>query len=214
MKKKSLKNCVITGMPIVGDQDIKACYNVDNSAYWYRLFINNEYVDIGIKEELMKSIELKDKNYEKIEKNRGLLIGYFLQDVKTRLDFKIICWEVKKKDENETGIKNLIEKLKTEANIPKTRDEKYNNMLVSLYNMLPTDESELGITNEIELYGKMFFGSFEEFQFYLKEALEVRKHLRYNDKPIIIQFRFSGLEYVEDIKKKKNTQIYSKESIL
>jgi hypothetical protein len=209
MEKRDLRNCVITGLPTVGNKVIYDPEFKDPSYFRYSSISNYEItiagkkIRINVAADVFVSCYEKDDRYEEIEANRGQLIGYFLQDIKSRLDNKTIYWELENEDKNnQVVLKRLIEDLKKDDQYPKTRKEKYDKMLVSLRDMLSTEESEIGLTNGIELYGRLYFRSYEEFQLYLSEAIDVRKHLRYNDQTNKIQFRISGLEYVEQLKMK------------
>jgi len=163
MTVPSLKNCVITGVPTMGGINIfkhlEFIENIQCHRYWIK--VGDDEVEITITREILIACTKKQGIYNEIEKNRVQLIGYFLEDIKARFGSKLITWEGDQPSEIKTiRLKYLIEELNTDGSIPQKIGEKYDNMLVSLYDMLPTEASELVITTGIELYGKLFFRSF------------------------------------------------------
>ncbi len=196
-----LTNCIITGIPITENHNGNIGVVDDHFIYWYGMIINGERVAINVCKNLMENYNWESELKTELEKNRIIIVGEFLQDDFKKYNYKTFHWNCNLNGkENHINLKELIEEIKQKKDYPKTRKEKYDNLLKFLYTAQKFEGSEIGIFTGIEFYGKLYFGSFEEMQFYLRE-LQRKTLIEYKENNNIVQFTFYGLEYVDTLKK-------------
>lgn len=197
----SLTNCVITGITLTENQDGHETVVDNHYVYWYGMNINGKRVAINICTRLMENSRWESEIKSEIEENRMLLLGEFLKDDFESYNFHTFHWNCDLKGRaKHINLKVLIDELKQKTDHPKTRKEKYDNLLKFLHNSQKFEGSEIEVSNKIEFYAKLYFISFDEMQFYLRE-LQRKTVIEYNEIKSIVQFTFYGLEYVDTLKK-------------
>jgi len=197
----SLTNCIITGLPITENNDGHEHVVDHHWVFWYGMKLNGERVAINICRGLMDNYNYDVEIKTALEENRILLVGEFLKDGFKKYNFKTFHWNCDLKEKNNHfNLKDILFEIKQKADYPKTRKEKYDNLLKHLHNSQKFEGSQLDIPSGIEFYGRLYFISFEEMQFYLRE-LQRKSLIDYDEHANITQFTFYGLEYVDTLKK-------------
>lgn len=201
----NISNCLITGIPISHHGNITI---IDNHyVNWYAITINDQRIPISLCEGLFHELSWQSETRKFIDENRVLLVGEFMKDELKNFKGKVFHWNCKiENKEHHCNIKQLIEELKAKGDYPKTRREKYDNLLKYLHKSQTFEGSELILGTDISFYGKLYFQSFEEMQFYLRE-LQRKNLIEYNETTNIAQFTFYGLEYVDTLKKSSDFDI-------
>lgn len=197
----SLTNCIITGITLTENQDGYETIVDNHYVYWYGMNINGKRVAINVCTRLMENSRWESEINSEIAENRILLLGEFLKDDFESYNFHTFHWNCDLKGRTKhINLKKLIDELKEKTDYPKTRKEKYDNLLKFLHNSQKFEGSEIEISKNIEFYAKLYFISFDEMQFYLRE-LQRKSVIEYNEVKNIAQFTFYGLEYVDTLKK-------------
>lgn len=194
-----LTNCLLTGIPLSKTGDLTLRDN--HYVYWYEMTINGQRIPVSLCQGLFDELDWDSDMKRFVEENKVLLVGEFLKDDCTNFKYKVFHWNCKigeKKDH--INIKQLVDDLKTKGAYPKTRKEKYDNLLKYLHKTQSFEGAEIQISNDIAFYGKLYFLSFEEMQFFLRE-LQRKELIDYRESMQTIQFTFYGLEYVDTLKK-------------
>jgi hypothetical protein len=103
-------------------------------------------------------------------------------------------------------LKDYIDNIISKGDYPKNRKEKYDNLLRFLHQSQPFEGGEVSIWKTIDYYGKLYFQSFGELQFFLRE-MQRKDLIEYNEVKDTIQFTFFGLEYFDTITKSEQLNI-------
>ena len=197
----NLRNCIITGIPITENNDGHETVVDEHYVYWYGMKINGERIAINVCRGLMENYNYDGEIKTALEENRILIIGDFLKDGMKKYQYHTFHWDCNLKGKaKHINLKQLIGEIKEKTDYPKTRKEKYDNLLKYLHNSQTFEGSEVAISKGIEFYGKLYFISFEELQFFLRE-LQRKTLIEYYEIKNIVQFTFYGLEYVDTLKK-------------
>lgn len=208
----SLTNCIITGIPITENNNGHETVKDEHYVFWYGMQINGERIAINVCRSLIDNYEYDGEIKTALEENRKIILGDFLKDGMQKYQYHTFHWNCNLKGKTDhINLKSLIEEIKEKTDYPKTRKEKYDNLLKYLHNSQSFEGSEIQLSRSIELYGKLYFESFEEMQFYLRE-LQRKTLIEYNEQTNIVQFTFYGLEYVDTLKKSAdfNMNMFSK----
>jgi TIR domain len=195
-----LTNCIITGIPITENNNGYES-NVDGSlAFWYGMEINNERIVINVCKTLLNNYEYDTEIKTALDENKLIIIGDFLSDGMKKYQYHTFHWNCDLKGRaRHINLKSLISEIKEKTDYPKTRKEKYDNLLKYLHNSQKFEGTEIEILKDIEFYGKLYFITFEELQFFLRE-LQRKTLIEYDEIKSIVQFTFYGLEYVDSLK--------------
>lgn len=197
----NLTNCIIIGIPITENNNGYETVVDNHYVYWYGMNINGERVAINICRYLMEYRNYEGELKDVLDENRILLVGELLKDGFKKYNRNTFHWNCDLKGrKNHINLKELVEEIKQKTDFPKTRKEKYDNLLKFLHNSQSFEGSEIKISSAIEFYGKLYFLSFDEMNFYLRE-LQRKTLIEYNEYKNIAQFTFYGLEYVDTLKK-------------
>jgi hypothetical protein len=201
----SLTNCLLTGISLTHQGDMTV---VDNHyAYWYAMTINGQRIPINLCQSLFDELSWESAIKKFVDENKVLLVGEFMKDDFKNFKGKMFHWNCKiEGKQNHINIKQLVEEIKEKADYPKTRKEKYDNLLKYLHKSQTFEGSEVQIGADITFYGKLYFQSFEEMQFFLRE-LQRKGLIDYEENTQIVQFTFYGLEYVDTLKKSSDFDI-------
>ncbi len=215
--EREKRQCIITGLPTLDNQNIfdnkisSRNFTVEHdhrNIRYYSININGEKILIKVEMHFLEDCLSEEKAFKELEENRELLIGFFLKDPKANLNNKLVYWEKSHYYGPDClDLKHLSEELKINPKYPKTRKEKYDNLIKYLYDNLPTEESEINISaiiyDHIECFGKLYYKSFDSLKYYLIAAANEDQLIKFNEKTNMIQFTLKGLEYVEKINKSK-----------
>lgn len=203
----SLTNCIITGIPITENNDGQETIVDNHYAYWYGMKIDGERVAINVCSALMRNYDWEGEIKSELEENRILLVGEFLKDGFKKYNYHTFHWNCDLKGRaKHINLKELIAEIKQRTDYPKSRKEKYDNLLKYLHNSQSFEGSEIRIHSGIDFYGKLYFISFDEMNFYLRE-LQRKTLIEYDEQKNIVQFTFYGLEYVDTLKKSADFDI-------
>jgi hypothetical protein len=201
----NLTNCLLTGIPLSHQGDMTITDN--HYVHWYAMTINGQRVPISLCEGLYHELSWDGEIKKFVEANKILLVGEFMKDDFKNFKGKVFHWNCKiEGKQNHFNIKQLVEELKEKGDYPKTRKEKYDNLLKYLHKSQTFEGSELQIGTDITYYGMLYFQSFEELQFFLRE-LQRKNLIEYKEATNTVQFTFYGLEYVDTLKKSSDFDI-------
>ncbi len=205
LKNMALTNCLLTGIPLfeTGDMTIKDNHYI----YWYTIKINGQRISVNICQRLLDELTWESEIKKVLDKDRVFLIGELLKNNLENFKFKVFHWNCKIDGiKNHANLKQLLEESKEQGDYPFTRKEKYDNLLKFLHKSQTFEGSEIQINKDVTLYGSLYFMSFDEMQFFLRE-LQRKGLIDYNESTQIIQFTFYGLEYVDTLKKSSDFDI-------
>jgi TIR domain len=209
----NITNCILTGIPVTENGDSQMTITDEHYVYWYGMQIFGKRVPISICRGLAERYDYAEE-LKKIEENRLILVGHFLNDIENNFKYKVFHWKCDLKGKKDhINLSELIEELNNKTNYPKTRKEKYDNLIKWLHNSQTFEGSKLQLTNSIETFGVLYFQSFGEMQFFLRE-LQRKQLIEYNEIENSVQFTFYGLEYIDTLKKSVDfdMNIFSKPS--
>ncbi len=200
-----IKKCLLTGLPLTEDE----WTNRDNfRIYWYFINVNSEEITVSICESLVNQLTRVESDISKIlNENRTLLIGEFAKDDFKSLRGKIFHASCDTKGKpNHFRLKDFIDNIISKDDYPKNRKEKYDNLLRFLHQSQAFEGGEVSIRKTVDYYGKLYFQSFEELQFFLRE-MQRKELVEYNEVKDTIQLTFFGLEYFDTITKSEQLNI-------
>jgi len=202
----TLTHCLITGISLA-EQETSPTPNGEESVFWYSLNVDGKIVPIALCETLFFDLGWDSETKKIIEENRILLIGEFAKDGFKDLKHKVFHWDCKiDANKNHINLKKLVEEIYAKAEYPKTRKEKYDNLLKFLHKSQSFEGAEIQIDHNITFYGKLYFMFIEEMQFFLRE-LQRKGLIDYRENNQRVQFTFYGLEYVDTLKKSSDFDI-------
>lgn len=136
-----------------------------------------------------------------IQQNRTLLIAEFSKDNFKSLKGKVFHWDCKKENKpNHINLKDFIQEIITKGEYPKNRKEKYDHLLKYLYKTQDFEGAEISIKARRDFYGRLYFDSFDELKFFLRE-MERKEIIKYFEEREKAQFTFYGLEYIDTLQK-------------
>jgi len=201
----NLTNCLLTGIPLSHQGDMTVRDN--HYVYWYAMTINGQRIPISLCQGLFDELSWDSQIKKFVEENKVLLVGEFMKDDFKNFKGKVFHWNCKIEGKpDHFNIKQLVEDIKEKGDYPKTRKEKYDNLLKYLHKSQSFEGSEIEIGTDITFYGKLYFMSFDEMQFFLRE-LQRKGLIEYKEDAQIVQFTFYGLEYVDTLKKSTDFDI-------
>lgn len=201
-----ITHCLLTGIPLI--EKIEFAYRDNSETYWYAFEASNVRIHVSICRSLYEELMWSESEVSKvIKENKTLLIGEFAKDDFKLMRGKVFHWacDVKEK-KNHIRLKEFIEEITASGNYPKNRKEKYDNLLRFLHQTQGFDGGEVAIRKTVDFYGKLFFQSFEELQFFLRE-MQRKELIEYNEEQNKIQFTFFGLEQYDTLIKSEQLSI-------
>lgn len=202
-----LENCLLTNIPLNGEVNWT---NRNNSeVYWYEITVNNETITISLCSKLYDELLWKESDIsKKLDDNRILLIGELAKNGFQTLKRKIFHYNSCNPPPKDNHIKlnDFIDEILRKGDYPKNKKEKYNNLLKFLNQSQTFEGSEINIEKSIGFYAKLYFQSFEELQFLLRE-MQRKDLITYNEETNKVQFTFFGLEYLDTVSKSEQLNI-------
>jgi hypothetical protein len=206
-----ITNCLLTGIPIQGEVRWGTKGNVE--IFWYLLKINDNTIGVSLCRTLYEELSWSDSETSKFLKaNQSLLIGEFAKDGFQSLHRKVFHFECDTENKpNHFRLKDFIEEIISKGDYPKSTRDKYNNLIKFLYQSQDVDGSDVFIKRVPEYYSGLYFRSFDELQFFLRD-MEKKDLIQYFESDDKIQFTFNGLEYIETLNKTDKLQIFTTEN--
>lgn len=202
------KSCPFTNRPIT--DNIQSSIQQKYRLYRYSIEINSIRIQVNICNKLYRLLRNSDpelkKSQEEYLANRSIIIGELVKNDFKLLREKVLHWECEGfYDENKhIDLKELIKSVLNKNLVPKTKNDKKNNLIRELCHLHKFDGQKIEVGFNSYLWAICYFRDYKEFQFYLEqlEKEDLIEVLEKENENISIQFTFKGLSLLE---KSKNT---------
>jgi hypothetical protein len=164
--------------------------------------LNNVPVSVSICESLFNELSLSQSELAKyLKENRGIFSGELAKEEFKQLRGRLFHFDCPiDPKKNEVKLKDFVEDIIGNSTGPKNRKEKLDNLFKFLHGCQDFEGSEIYIKRTLDYYGKLYFQSFEELKFFLRQ-MQQKDLITYNEDQDKIQFTFYGLEYFDTITK-------------
>ena len=196
--------CLISGLPIKGEIRTNPSNNQD--IYWYYVDLPDKMKSVALCRSLYNNLWSDESEASQLVKQNKVLLtaelinGDSFQKVNIHAEFCTM------KTQKDIKLSDFVNELVKNRKLPKTRKDKYDHLVNFLNKSQPFEGGEIQISNSLGFYGQLYFTSFDELKFFLRE-MQRKDLITYNEEKSVVQFTFAGLEYMDTVSSAGNLNI-------
>lgn len=179
---------------IINKDSIKRVYR----NYQYSVNVNNLNCYLTICKSFYRQLIDNDNEVLKdFESNKPIIVYAWLNGNLRKWEHLSIHWNCPEM-EGALILEKILPELKEKVRFPKNRKQKADNFLMYLKENQGQDGGSVQISENVWIWGNLFFKNYEELVFYIEE-LESKNLVNFDKQKKLIRLTFNGLDSVENL---------------